>query len=584
MRVIVGWIFVLALPCAAGAQPSTAFQNVSVIPMDRERVETGQTVLVQGDRIVAIGRASEVAIPGGATVVDGAGRYLLPGLTDAHVHLESWQGIRQDFGDAPLYLAHGVTTVVNLRGTPTFVEWRRRVQSGELTGPTIYTAGEFLIGPGGPTLSRDSGELVVGPNVTTPEDVEREVAAQVRQGVDVIKFYGGLDLPAYLKMAETARAAGIPLVGHGPNNLGMDALLQTRQSLAHTHMLFALHFFPMFSNFGILLMNMVALLILAVVAIMSGAIALIKRRRTATLDPSPAMTRARVLTRRLLVIAVLTLVLQLDVFVWNRFTITTLLVVFIVLAGCVAMITAALVVATVKIWRETSASMPGRLQASVTTLAGLALTAALTLFWVPAMWHYTDRGIARVASRLHDAGIAVQTTLVAFDVLASGPDKFKDKLNSPAFDYLAPEIRAGWRRLPLPEAPVVPEQIVDVIRRLTAALNRAGVLLVAGTDALGAPLIVPGVSIHDELQLLTQAGLTPYDAIRTATINPAIFLGKDKEFGTIAVGKRADLVLVEGNPLQDLTTLKQPLGVMVRGTWFTREELQRMLTALLGKG
>jgi hypothetical protein len=95
--------------------------NVHVIPMDYERVEAGQTVVIQGERIVAIGPAAEITVPDDATVIDGAGHYLLPGLTDGHVHLESWAGSRPDFGDAPLYLAHGITTAINLRGTPAFL-------------------------------------------------------------------------------------------------------------------------------------------------------------------------------------------------------------------------------------------------------------------------------------------------------------------------------------------------------------------------------------------------------------------------------------------------------------------------------
>jgi imidazolonepropionase-like amidohydrolase len=103
-----------------------------------------------------------------------------------------------------------------------------------------------------------------------------------------------------------------------------------------------------------------------------------------------------------------------------------------------------------------------------------------------------------------------------------------------------------------------------------------------GTDAMGVPLIVPGASLHRELQLLTESGVTPYEAIRAATINPAVFLGKDEEFGTVAAGKRADLLLVDANPLQDLTRLKQPAGVMVRGNWLPRETLQQRLRALTG--
>jgi imidazolonepropionase-like amidohydrolase len=97
---------------------------------------------------------------------------------------------------------------------------------------------------------------------------------------------------------------------------------------------------------------------------------------------------------------------------------------------------------------------------------------------------------------------------------------------------------------------------------------------------MGAPLVAPGSSLHRELELLTESGLTPYEAMRAATVVPATFLGKEKEFGTIATGKRADLLLIDGNPLDDVTRLKRPTGVMTRGRWFTRDQLQQMMTAL----
>ena len=121
------------------------------------------------------------------------------------------------------------------------------------------------------------------------------------------------------------------------------------------------------------------------------------------------------------------------------------------------------------------------------------------------------------------------------------------------------------------------------MKKVTGALHRAGVPLVAGTDAMGLPLIAPGTSLHRELELLTESGLTPYEAIRAATVAPAVFLRKDNEFGSLDVGKRADLLLLEGNPLQNVAQLKQLVGVMVRGKWLPREHLQQMLADLVRK-
>src|SRR5262249_50376451 len=116
-------------------------------------------------------------------------------------------------------------------------------------------------------------------------------------------------------------------------------------------------------------------------------------------------------------------------------------------------------------------------------------------------------------------------------------------------------------------------------QKLAGALHRNGVPLMAGTDAMGL-LVAPGSSLHRELQLLSASGLSPYEVMRSATVVPATFLGKTKEFGTIGVGQRADLVVVASNPLENLETLKRPISVMVRGRWLPREKLDELLKPL----
>ena len=158
-------------------------------------------------------------------------------------------------------------------------------------------------------------------------------------------------------------------------------------------------------------------------------------------------------------------------------------------------------------------------------------------------------------------------------------------LQEPAFKALSPGIRDDWTAIAAqglfpPWQRILFRNYPQFTRRLTAALHKAGVPLLLGTDSLGAPLAVPGFSAHQELQLLIESGLTPYEALRTATVNPADFLRKEDEFGTIAVGKRAELLLVWADPLVDIRTLKSPIGVMVRGKWLPSEELQSMLHSL----
>jgi hypothetical protein len=119
------------------------------------------------------------------------------------------------------------------------------------------------------------------------------------------------------------------------------------------------------------------------------------------------------------------------------------------------------------------------------------------------------------------------------------------------------------------------------LRKLTLALSQAGVPLLAGTDTPGN--LIPGTSLDDDLDQLVLAGLTPFQAITAATRTPGEFIHKfvpgAQEFGTIAPGNVADLVLVAANPLEDVRNLREPLGVLVRGRWFDRQQLDVMIQA-----
>ena len=120
---------------------------------------------------------------------------------------------------------------------------------------------------------------------------------------------------------------------------------------------------------------------------------------------------------------------------------------------------------------------------------------------------------------------------------------------------------------------------------LVSAMHDAGVLLLTGTDA-PLPGLVPGFSIHDELDALVAAGLSPEEALRAATANAGWFVREHVDagapFGTIAPGAVADLVLVESDPRAGLATLRDPLGVMVRGTWYDRDALRALLVQVAG--
>jgi imidazolonepropionase-like amidohydrolase len=124
------------------------------------------------------------------------------------------------------------------------------------------------------------------------------------------------------------------------------------------------------------------------------------------------------------------------------------------------------------------------------------------------------------------------------------------------------------------------EQRVLNFRKLLSvvgSMQRAGVEILAGSDTPN-PYVFPGFSLHEELALLVEAGLTPMQALRTATSNPAKFLGMSDTVGTIEKGNLADLILLDANPLDDIRNTQRIYGVVANGRYFPLDELRRLLT------
>jgi imidazolonepropionase-like amidohydrolase len=200
---------------------TTAFEGVSIVPMDSERVVADQTVLVEGDRISWIGPAANAPIPRAANRVDGRGRYLLPGLTDMHCH----PGTEDDLF---LSLAFGVTTIRNMEGLPRHVLWRDRITAGELLGPSILTTGPIVEGH----PPRYNGMQSVGDRA----DAVAAVALTARGGYDSVKVYDQLTAESYGWVVESARDHGLPVVGHIPFQVGLHrALAAGQRSIEHLY-------------------------------------------------------------------------------------------------------------------------------------------------------------------------------------------------------------------------------------------------------------------------------------------------------------------------------------------------------------
>ena len=183
-----------------------------------------------------------------------------------------------------------------------------------------------------------------------------------------------------------------------------------------------------------------------------------------------------------------------------------------------------------------------------------------------------------------EAGVWNVPTQVLMENLV--PDVSLEALQRrPEMRYVSRQTQSKWaevKRSMLEETGSTPESMaktMDVRRKLIKALHQAGAGLLLGSDA---PQIynVPGFATHRELEALVGAGLTPYEALETGTRNVAAFFGTLATTGTIEVGKQADLILLDGNPLTDIRNTAKQSGVMVRGRWLPKAEIEARLAAI----
>ena len=200
-------------------QDVLAIRHVTVIPATGGPSIPAVTVLIRGDRIAAVGPAVEVQVPAGARVVDGSGKFLLPGLIDMHVHLSKARGSAMG-----LFVANGVTTVRDMGGDyDELLQWRREVSAGMRIGPRILMAGPILESTANiARMRKDPPSERVEPfdrmrvGIGSPEEARATVARLAGMEIDFIKIRTVHDRETYLALNEAANTHGIPLVGHVP--------------------------------------------------------------------------------------------------------------------------------------------------------------------------------------------------------------------------------------------------------------------------------------------------------------------------------------------------------------------------------
>jgi hypothetical protein len=192
-----------------------ALTHATLLDPATEGVHEDRTVLIRGERIVAVGRSAETPVRDAAQVFDLRGGYLLPGLCDMHVHT-SYEDI-----DLPLQIANGVTTVREMWGHPWVHEWRERIEAGTLLGPR-YVIGSQII-DGSPTLWNDPTTRPSAPiTVTTPDQARAAVRSEAAAGADFIKIYSRLTAPVFTAVADECARIGIRFCGHCPDRVPVE--------------------------------------------------------------------------------------------------------------------------------------------------------------------------------------------------------------------------------------------------------------------------------------------------------------------------------------------------------------------------
>jgi len=218
---------------------------------------------------------------------------------------------------------------------------------------------------------------------------------------------------------------------------------------------------------------------------------------------------------------------------------------------------------------------------------GQVMVAHAEEFYYTAFAHHvpTDAALLRaVVEDTYRSGAYVTPNLSTFSTIArqwGKPEVIKEFLQDPRVRFLSPDERMDWSDSDYVHNAGDLSPTLAFLKSFTKALADRGVPLLTGTDSPVIPGMLPGYSIHEDLQSLVAAGLTPFQALSAATRVPGEFIARyvpgAAAFGQVKAGGRADLVLVSDNPLESLETLQHPLGVMSAGRWRTRSQLETLL-------
>ncbi len=481
----------LAIAGRAGGmqgESTVAFVGVNVIPMDSERVLTRHTVIIQGDRIVAIDPEDEVSVPRGARRIEAAGSYLIPGLVDVHAELLSGRHIDADFveDELALMVANGIVASRVVSAPERLLEVRDRIADEDVLGPLLYVAAPMLSsgGSGGATAGTGSGSGLGTRVVGTPFEAAAAVRELTEAGYDFVALSADLGEDIYQGIVLTARGSRIRIFGQVPPPVGLQRALEAGQQISH----------------------------------LDGYLEALMDTDAATGGLSGG-----------------------------------------------------------GVWHADN--------------------------WA-ALDHVDDGRIEDVVRSTLDAE-GWNAPALAYFAAELGDPADADAQQGPAGHFVSPAVmndilmpRGGfWANPPDAEKR---RRFFELRDRLVRELYEGGgnLLVASGGTAM---TTIAGLGVHAELEAMVNAGLPPFAALSTATDNPARFLtgggggGRTEyatvdegairfestaipvDFGTVTLGMRANLLLLRSNPLDDIANTRDIEGVVLRGRWLSRDELDDLI-------
>lgn len=441
-----------------------------------EGLKANQTIIIKEGKIFKIANDAEITLSSKNEIIDGTGKFLIPGLWDAHVHFAFIEDLAPRMFE--LFLAYGITSVRDTGGKIAFVKaWQQKAMDNPTDAPRVMIAGPLMDGMPNVYDGSDEGHPQLSVGLASPEAIAQQINELDSIGVDLVKAYEMLSPEQFILLCKLAKEKGLKVTGHVP--LSMDVISASNAGLNSMEHMRNLEF-----------------------ACASNAEELLSQRRI--LLAQGKADAGGILRTRIHRAQRQSAIQNFDESKANE-----------VLQA----------LAKNKTWQiPTMALNTGSIEKPFTHPE-----------WIAGLSHLPDT--------------------------------------------IEQQWKAGIEAVSQREVPAFEQEYTKWKFDMVSRIHKAGIDIMAGTDC---PIffLTPGRSLHQELAMLVKSGLTPLEALKTATLNPARYFNLEKELGSIKENMWADLLILDANPLENIDNTRQINTVIKQGKIYDRESLDAIFKRL----